>query len=707
MRVLWTRHATTLVALVVLGAARPSSAVDLTQVFTHPAGFSLRLPADWQANVSDEAVNFVVPGGEAESYFLLADPAAGLRQPDAPEVLSGLDEQVKQLAPYLQRRAGGQPLATGVGQGVVLVWEGQNPNGQLVQFKVYAAIAADHLVELTAVGPQAALAARQAVVDAVFGSLSTGGATAQPAASGGNPLGRPAAAPDPLVGRYAGDNLELELTGGPGQYAGTLTVGGQTYPLTAEARGATLYGTFTAGGTQYMFSAKLEGDTLSVTSDGATHQLARQGGAAANNGNPLGGAGGPAAGAGGAFSGTYAATVQGGGVNRLQLTQDGPKVTGTMALATGGSWRIEAQVAGDILQGFAADDQGALYFEAALAGQTLTMTFMEFDNQARQPKRDTGRAMPFQRESAAAPAAGGPSPAGGQPPPQTGGTAPLKGTPVQRGRVYNAGEQVVMEACGVGFTVPANLRAQLDEDGAGLVMADGQGRIVLVAGAQIVPDSPSPQQLLQEFVAQFAAPGLLGENTQLGLAAQPDIQGNTVVVQLQGQGPKGAISGHVIGVCSAAGGNEALVAAFGPQGDPVLAQIASSVAGSFAFGVPKSDITPWYQQLAGHTLSNNGGSYDRTSPNTTLNRDNQTTIQLAPDGRFTYQYRAMGMVTTPGGVGGQYDTTDTMQGRYRFFSGVAGPMLLLLPEGDHDPRTYSLSVDGNAVVMNGAPYSVN
>jgi len=513
-------------------------------------------------------------------------------------------------------------------------------------------------------------------------------------------------AADPLVGKFAGDGFELELTSAQGQYRGTLTANGQQFPVTGELRGATLYGAFTAGGAQYMFAATLQGDVLEVTSDGNTRRLQRVGGATpapAGGTNPLGGG----TAAAGPYTGSYTCQVQN-GVNRLQLTQQGQQVTGTLALAAGATWKVEAQVDGGLLKGFAADDQGALYFEGQLAGQALTLTFMEFDAQAKQPKRDTGRAMPVQRDGGAA--ATPPTQPRPQPPAQPQGNpgGPLQGKPLQANVVYNAGERVVIQACGVGFAVPANFRAQFPEHGAGVVMGDGQGRMVVVSGAAITPDAPTAQQLLQEFVAQVAQPSVLGEGYQIGLAAQPQVAGTQVVVQLQGTGPAGAISGHVIGVCNPNGPNEALVVAFGGAGDATVRQTAEAVAQSFAFGAPQVDIAPWYQQLAGRQLNNTGGAYNRTSPTTTLNRDNQTTIQLGADGRFVYQYRAMGMISTPGGMAAHYDTNDDMQGRYRFFVGPSGPALILLPDEDgKEVKSYDLAVDGNALTLNGAVFSVN
>ena len=94
----------------------------------------------------------------------------------------------------------------------------------------------------------------------------------------GNPLaGNPLAArpaPDPFVRRFAGDDIELTLTGSTADgYRGTLTFRGAQHPAKARAEDGTLRGSFEVQQTSYDFEARLDGDRLTLTSGGAEYRL--------------------------------------------------------------------------------------------------------------------------------------------------------------------------------------------------------------------------------------------------------------------------------------------------------------------------------------------------------------------------------------------------------------------------------------------------
>jgi hypothetical protein len=105
-----------------------------------------------------------------------------------------------------------------------------------------------------------------------------------------NPLApRPA---DPWSGRWSDDRLTAQLERRAEGWAGTLTLGGQTFPLGATGVEARLDGTFEAGGARYAFTLTRDGEGATLTTDGAAYRLKRQGPK-----NPLAG-GGPQGGAG-------------------------------------------------------------------------------------------------------------------------------------------------------------------------------------------------------------------------------------------------------------------------------------------------------------------------------------------------------------------------------------------------------------------------
>ena len=89
-----------------------------------------------------------------------------------------------------------------------------------------------------------------------------------PAAAPANPLGAPPA--DPVVGRYSGDGLDLELAGAGGTYAGTIAFQGQTFPVHVTARGDDLAGAFESGGNSFDVTIRMAGTRRRSPAAGGT-----------------------------------------------------------------------------------------------------------------------------------------------------------------------------------------------------------------------------------------------------------------------------------------------------------------------------------------------------------------------------------------------------------------------------------------------------
>ena len=90
-----------------------------------------------------------------------------------------------------------------------------------------------------------------------------------------NPLARPPA----WVGKWKGESVSLELGREAGAGMGELTVGGKGYPLTVTPKpddSAVLEGSFKVDEHAFPCTIRLTGpDTLTLTSDGAAHELRR------------------------------------------------------------------------------------------------------------------------------------------------------------------------------------------------------------------------------------------------------------------------------------------------------------------------------------------------------------------------------------------------------------------------------------------------
>lgn len=131
-------------------------------------------------------------------------------------------------------------------------------------------------------------------------------------ARSGNPLAQQEQ-PDLFAGTFTGEGLTLSLEPAEEQYAGQLEFGGNRYEVVAVADGDTLTGGFQVAGDTFTFTATLAGATLTLSSDGASYRLQKQGGAA----NPL--AGGAANPAGGSQGSSSPVLAQG---QHASLTQD-------------------------------------------------------------------------------------------------------------------------------------------------------------------------------------------------------------------------------------------------------------------------------------------------------------------------------------------------------------------------------------------------
>lgn len=88
-----------------------------------------------------------------------------------------------------------------------------------------------------------------------------------------NPLARHATTS--LAGLYKGDGLEVDFTGDPGHYTGTIKLRDKSFLLSAHGEGSTVAGTFDASGSSFKFTATLDGDTLTLVSDGNTYVMKR------------------------------------------------------------------------------------------------------------------------------------------------------------------------------------------------------------------------------------------------------------------------------------------------------------------------------------------------------------------------------------------------------------------------------------------------
>lgn len=82
--------------------------------------------------------------------------------------------------------------------------------------------------------------------------------------------------PDPLLGRFVGQDMTLEVLGGNGSYKGAMTLAKQKYAVTGQGGNGILRGQFVAKGSTFLFEARVKQNNMTVLLNGKTHALKRQ-----------------------------------------------------------------------------------------------------------------------------------------------------------------------------------------------------------------------------------------------------------------------------------------------------------------------------------------------------------------------------------------------------------------------------------------------
>jgi hypothetical protein len=175
-------------ALTSAGAPTARAAEATTR---HPLGFSFRHPDDWQVQSARGLMRLVPPDeatsaeGPLELYFLqVARHLPDLTRAEDSRVATALDEQWGGDFPFLKRTGEPETLATGLGPGATLTWEGAPESGGTVRARAFTAVSGEFLVQLLAVGLKEHVDAREETLRAVFTSFAAAEAQHDPAVAG-------------------------------------------------------------------------------------------------------------------------------------------------------------------------------------------------------------------------------------------------------------------------------------------------------------------------------------------------------------------------------------------------------------------------------------------------------------------------------------------------------------------------------------------
>ncbi len=250
------------------GAVAQQVTAQLEQAIHHPAGLDARVPADWEVREQDGSVVLLPPNpnplGVQPTYILVALPRGDVTRPDDESVVERLEQQIGRTHAYVQRVGAAEPLRMATGQGIVLTWEGENPDGLAERAHAYVGIVDDKLVMLLARSSRIVMRDHEPVLAAIFATIR-------------GPVARA-----PFAGRFESEKMVVVLEAVDGGYGGNIEFGGATFPVEArEQQDGRLSGTFRSGEAVFEFEATLAGETLTLASGGTTYRLRRKGGAAA------------------------------------------------------------------------------------------------------------------------------------------------------------------------------------------------------------------------------------------------------------------------------------------------------------------------------------------------------------------------------------------------------------------------------------------
>jgi hypothetical protein len=106
--------------------------------------------------------------------LVIAEAAEGVTSPEDPAVAAFLDQQLRQIAPFLRRTGDIEKMRAGAAPGVLLRWEGANPDGMKVTAQAFAAVLKGFGVALVAMGESGQIAARDKTLRGIFASFAAG-----------------------------------------------------------------------------------------------------------------------------------------------------------------------------------------------------------------------------------------------------------------------------------------------------------------------------------------------------------------------------------------------------------------------------------------------------------------------------------------------------------------------------------------------------
>lgn len=392
---------------------------------------------------------------------------------------------------------------------------------------------------------------------------------------------------------------------------------------------------------------------------------------------------------------------------RIQLSQNGLQVEGTLTTLDGTVYQVQAGVQdGEEAVGFVTGAQSREYFEAFVEDDTLYVTLADWNNAIGEPVWESGVELEFARAGAAAtpgklprkqtppandgqpfrpappaqPAQSGPAgnPAPALPPTPERGAATL--TP---GQQYNAGTRVQSTGDGVSFVIPRDWLGGLRPNQAAFMLGSntkpGIGLVIMRASASMA----DIEGLLN--TAQN-----LGDGVVLYPAGSPQKTANEYRLNFSG----GQYTGLAVGKLGP-GGNGVIFFFGGPADQQAYYNgLMQQLVASLQFFQPQvsSEVQRWQQLLSGMMLKQmssyySGGGADGSY----VGGSSSKTLHLCSDGSYTYA-SSSSLGVDGGGASGYSGGSGEDNGRWRV-EVIGARVNLVLQSQDGSSSMYGISMN--------------
>jgi hypothetical protein len=268
---------------------------------------------------------------------------------------------------------------------------------------------------------------------------------------------------------------------------------------------------------------------------------------------------------------------------------------------------------------------------------------------------------------------------------------------VQANVVWSAGTRVRSPWTGVAVTVPQGFQAAVDDEAAGIVMSDGQSRLIGVWAM-----SHGSSAALGEAVSEL----LGGMGIEGRLLAQPEARGDLTVARFAAATTQGTGS-LIAALRQGAHGSALAVVALGQAEGAALEELATSIANGAAMDAPEA--RGWPDRAAGRRFTTTGTDFISSRGGVGDGRYNSRSradLTLCRDGQYAYESETYSIMSVDGAGSMENTSRDGHQGRWTLVADMLGRALLALEASDGREFLWVMEETSDGAVVDGTGYRV-